>query len=471
MEVAALEKLVKQLLVEQLGAKIDPIKRAVPAVVGARSGVFETVDDAIAWAKKAQKEFAKLPLADRKKAIDAMRELLLPQVEIMAQRAYCETGLGNVADKINKHKLAIEKTPGIEDLITGVQTGDHGMTLYELSPYGVVGALTPSTNPTETIICNAIGMLAAGNAVFFGVHPSAKDCCLVLIEQLNQVIKETIGIENLIVTINKPSIQAAEELMMHPDVSLLVVTGGSAVVRAAMGSGKKVIAAGAGNPPVIVDETANIEKAASDIVAGASFDNNILCIAEKSIIAVNSIADFLIFQMEKNNAFFLRHDADIKKLTELVTIDQKSINGKFIGKSAPEILQAAQIECDFLPHLIVFETTKDHPLAKLEQLMPVIPFIRTSDFDEAFDVAFELEKGYGHTAVLHSQNISRLNQAARDFQTAIFVKNGPSYVGLGFEGEGAASFTISTPTGEGTTTARHFAKTRRCVLTDGFTIR
>jgi len=469
MEVAALEKLVKQLLVEQLGTKIDPIKKAAPA--GARSGVFETVDEAIAGAKKAQKEFAKLRLEDRKKAIDAVREAMLLQVEAMAQRAYEETGLGNVADKINKHKLAIEKTPGVEDLVTGIQTGDHGMTIYELSPYGVIGALTPSTNPTETIICNAIGMLAAGNAVCFGVHPSAKNSCLVVIEQLNIVLKEAIGIENLIVTINQPSIKSAEELMTHSDVSLLVVTGGPGVVRAAMGSGKKVIAAGAGNPPVIVDETANIEKAASDIVSGASFDNNILCIAEKSIVAVASIADFLMFQMEKNNAFFLKNEADIKKLVDLVTIDQKSINGKYIGKSATEILKAANIDCDFSPRLIVFEATKDHLLAKHEQLMPVIPFIRVNDFDEAFDVALEIEKGYGHTAVLHSQNISRLNRAARDFQTAIFVKNGPSYAGLGFGGEGAATFTISTPTGEGTTTARHFAKTRRCVLTDGFTIR
>ena len=466
MEVAALEKLVKQLLVEQLGTKENLTKAP-----GARSGVFETVDEAISGAKKAQKEFAKLPLADRKKAIDAIREAMASQVEIMAQRAYEETGLGNAADKINKHKLAIEKTPGIEDLITGVQTGDHGMTLYELSPYGVIGAITPSTNPTETIICNAIGMMAAGNAVYFGVHPSAKNCCLIVIEQLNEIINEAIGIENLIVSITQPSIQAVEEVMEHPDVSLLVVTGGSAVVKAAMGSGKKVIAAGAGNPPVIVDETANIEKAASDIVSGASFDNNILCIAEKSIIAVASIADFLMFQMEKNNTFFLKDEAEIKKLLETVTIEQKSINGKLIGKSATEILQAANIDCDFSPRLIAFEATKDHPLAKLEQLMPVIPFIRVQDFDEAFDVAMEIEKGYGHTAVLHSQNISRLNRAARDFQTAIFVKNGPSYVGLGFLGEGAATFTVATPTGEGTTTARHFAKTRRCVLTDGFTIR
>jgi len=469
MEVAALEKLVKQLLVEQLGAKKDPVKKEAP--IGARSGIFETVDEAIAGAKKAQKEFVKLQLADRKKAIDAVREAILLQVEIMAQHVFEETGMGNVADKINKHRLAIEKTPGIEDLITNVQTGDHGMTLYELSPYGVIGAITPSTNPTETIICNAIGMLAAGNAVYFATHPSAKNCCLAVIEQLNNVVRETIGIENLVVTISQPSIKAAEEMMTHPDISLLVVTGGTAVVKAAMSSGKKTIAAGAGNPPVIVDETANIEKAASDIVSGASFDNNILCIAEKSIIAVASIADFLIFQMEKNNAFFLKNEADVKKLLEMVTLNQKAMNKAFIGKSATEILKAANIDCDFSPRLIVFETTKDHPLVKLEQLMPVIPFIRVNDFDEAFDAAFEIEQGYGHTAVLHSQNISRLNRAARDFQTSIFVKNGPSYAGLGFQGEGAASFTISTPTGEGTTTARHFAKVRRCVLTDGFTIR
>jgi len=435
-----------------------------------RSGVFETVDEAIARAKKAQKEFAKMCLADRKKVIDAVREAMLLQVDVMAQRAFLETGLGNADDKVNKHKLAILKTPGVEDLVAGVQTGDHGMTLYELSPYGVIGALTPSTNPTETIISNAIAMLAAGNAIYFGTHPSAKNCCLIVIEQLNNIIKEVIGIEDLIVTIKQPTVKAAEEMMAHPDIALLVITGGSAVVKKAMSSGKKVIAAGAGNPPVIVDETANIEKAASDIVSGASFDNNILCIAEKSIIAVDSIADSLMVQMEKNDAFFLKNEEDINKMIDTVTVDRKSMNGAFIGKSTTEILKAANIDCDFSPRLIVFEATKDHPLAKLEQLMPVIPFIRVSDFDEAFDIALELEKGYGHTAVLHSQNISRLNRADRDFQTAIFVKNGPSYAGLSFLGEGAASFTIATPTGEGVTTARHFAKARRCVLIDAFSV-
>jgi len=287
MEQAALEKLVRQLLSEELQLEKHPTLNV--ACTNGKSGIFATVDEAITAAKQAQDKFEDLPLADREKAIEAIRRTMLPQIEELARRSVSETGLGNVADKTIKNKGAIAQTPGVEDLLTQVKTGDLGMTLHEISPYGVIGAVTPSTNPTETIICNSIGMLAAGNAIYFAPHPGAKHVCLWLIEQLNQIIKEAIGIENLMVTTAEPSIANAQEMMAHPDVALLVVTGGPGVVAQAMKSGKKAIGAGAGNPPAIVDETANIEKAASDIVAGASFDYGIICVAEKSVVRLKAL--------------------------------------------------------------------------------------------------------------------------------------------------------------------------------------
>lgn len=435
-----------------------------------KSGVFATVNEAIAAAKKAQEEFSDCTLATRTKAIEAIRYEMRTMVKKLAQMTVEETGMGRVADKVIKINLTLDKTPGVEDLITECETGDNGMTLYELSPYGVIGAVTPSTNPGETLICNSIGMLAAGNAVFFSVHPGAVNLSKWLVSELNRIVYEAIGIANLIVTIDKPSIEAAQEMMVHPDVPLLVVTGGPGVVNQALRSGKKVIGAGAGNPPSFVDETANIKKAAQDIVIGASFDNNILCIAEKSVVAVRLIKDQLINEMIKVGCVLVKDQAKIDKLLEL-TLVNGTPNRKFIGKNASVILEAADIPFEGDPRLIILETKKEHPFATEEMLMPIVPIITVEDFEEGLSTCLFLENGLHHTATMHSLNMERLNRMARKIQTSIFVKNGPSFAGLGYNGEGVTTFTIATPTGEATTTARHFARRRRCCLTTGFQIR
>lgn len=434
-------------------------------------GVFETVAEAVTAAKIAQEKFEACDLELRRQVIKAIKLEMLPFVEQIAKDTFEETGMGKVSDKIAKLNLVLDKTPGVEDLVTEAETGDNGMTLYELSPYGVVGAVTPSTNPGETLICNAIGMLAAGNAVYFSVHPGAKNTSKRIVSKLNEIVCQACGIQNLVVTINQPSIEAAQEMMVHPDISLLVITGGPGVVKQAMMSGKKVVAAGAGNPPAIVDETANIEKAAKDIVDGASFDNNILCIAEKSVVAVDDITDYLILQMEKQGAYLIKDQSVIDRLVQLTIMENGAPSRDFIGKNANEILEKAGVTVDFDVRLIILKTSKDHPFVVKEMLMPILPIVSVNDFEEALPVALEIEQKLHHTATMHSQNIGRLNLAARKFQTSLFIKNGPSFAGLGFGGEGATTFTIATPTGECTTTARHFARRRRCVLTDGFSIR
>lgn len=462
-----LNELIKTIINEVLITEsVDKIKPNTHQV-----GVFETVDEAVQAAKVAQEKYEECSLDERRKVIQGIKSSMRQFVEKIAQDTFDETGMGRVTDKIAKLNLVLDKTPGVEDLVTEAETGDNGMTLYELSPYGVVGAVTPSTNPGETLICNAIGMLAAGNAVYFSVHPGAKTTSKWIVEKLNNIVYDVCRIQNLIVTINQPSIEAAQELMTHPDVSLLVITGGPGVVKQAMTSGKKVVAAGAGNPPAIVDETANIEKAAKDIVDGASFDNNILCIAEKSVVAVTDIVDYLILQMEKNGAYFVKDPEIIEKLVNLTITKNGTPSRDFIGKNAKEILTAVGVELDFDVRLIIMKTKSEHPFVVKEMLMPILPIVTVANFDESLTTALTIEQKLHHTATMHSQNIGRLNLAGRKFQTSLFIKNGPSYAGLGFGGEGTTTFTIATPTGECTTTARHFARRRRCVLTDGFSIR
>lgn len=433
-----------------------------------QSGGFDSIDEAVSSAGCAQKELLSLSLAKRKEIIAKIREACRKVVPTLAEAAVDETGFGRVQDKIKKNNLVIDKTPGVEDIEPVIFTGDHGLTLIERAPYGVIGAITPSTNPTETIICNTIGMIAAGNSVVFNPHPYTKAVCAYVVDIINRAVVENGGPPNLISIMREPTIESAQQLMKHKDIRLLVVTGGSDVVRVAMQSEKRVIAAGPGNPPVVVDETADLDRAGHDIVWGASLDNNIVCIAEKEVICVESAVEGLLLAMKKHHAMELS-SYQLRQL-EKVILKEGSPNKAFIGKNANVILKEIGISAGDDLRVIVVRTEADHPFVLRELMMPVIPIVTVRNVDEAIDLAKKVEHGYGHTAVMHSKNIDNLHKMARTIGTAIFVKNGPSYAGLGYKGEGYTSFTIASPTGEGMTSAKNFTKERRCVLKDRFRI-
>ena len=436
-------------------------------------GIFATMDEAINAAEAAQRKYLSCSMADRAKYIQVIRDVALKKenLEYMSRATVEETGMGGYEYKITKNILAATKTPGIEDLTTEALSGDDGLTLVEYSPFGVIGAITPTTNPTETVICNSIGMLAAGNSVVFSPHPRAKNVTIFLIKALNRALAEAGAPANLIVTVAEPSIDNTNAMMKNPKVRMLVATGGPSIVKTVLSSGKKAIGAGAGNPPVVVDETANIEKAAKDIVDGCSFDNNLPCIAEKEIIAVDSIADYLIFNMKKNGAYEIKDKATIDKLVELVTKEGKGPKTEFVGKSAQYILDKIGITVGPEIKVILMEADEFHPFVQEELMMPILPLVRVKDVDTAIDMAVRVEHGFRHTAIMHSRNVDKLTKMAKLIQTTIFVKNGPSYAGIGVGGMGYTTFTIAGPTGEGLTSAKAFARKRRCVLVGGFDIR
>ncbi|MDO5516317.1 MAG: aldehyde dehydrogenase EutE [Clostridium sp.] len=436
-----------------------------------KSGIFSSANDAVLLAAGAYKRYTKLSLNERQEIIDEIKAKLLYRIKEIAQMTVDETGMGNVNDKIKKLFWAITKTPGTEDLITEVKTGDNGMTLYELSSYGVICSILPCTNPCATLISNTIGMLAAGNSIIYCPHPRAINVSKYVTEIINMAIRDKCGIDNLVVTLNESSISSTTEIITHPDVSMVVCTGGMGVLKRAMSCGKKVIGAGPANPVSIVDETAKIDKAARDIVKGASFDNNLMCISEKCIVAVSIIADELMTELIKDDVYYVKDPVEMVKLTKAAITSDMKFKKSLEGKSADEILKAAGIYTDKKFKLIVVECIKEHPFVTNEMLMPMVPLVKVDNFEEALDTALEIEQGYRHTASIHSQSIERLNRAAKVMQTSVFVKNGASLVGIGVNGEGDASFTIATATGEGTTTARHFARRRRCSLTNGFSIR
>ncbi len=452
------------------GNYVETFRRKPSGGPRGRKGIFDDMDSAVAAARDAQEQLTELSLEVRAKVIQAMREVTTAHVKELAKRAAEETGLGNPEDKVKKNLLVAWKTPGIEILHPASFSGDHGLTITERAPFGVIGAITPTTNPTETILCNAIGMIAGGNSVVFNVHPSAKGISRYHVELLNDAIVNAGGPENLIACMAEPTIDSAQQLMKHKGIRLVVVTGGPAVVKAAMASGKRAVCAGPGNPPVVVDETAHIDRAGRDIVNGASLDNNIICIVEKEIFAVDSIADRLKEAMKDQGAYELT-GAQIRKVEELVVGEDGLHPSKdWVGKHAQKIARAAGIHVPDKTRLLFAEVDQMHPFVQAELLLPVVGFVRKRNVDEAIEGALQAEHGFGHTAVMHSTNIDNLHRMARAVNTSIFVKNGPSYAGLGLDGEGYTSFTIASPTGEGLTTAVSFTRERRCVVKDSFRI-
>jgi propionaldehyde dehydrogenase len=436
-------------------------------------GVFHDMNQAIEAAAKAQKILRDLSFEKREQIISKIRELILEEAENLARLGVQETGMGRVEHKLLKHRYVAMKTPGTEDLTTEAISGDKGLMLTELAPYGVIGAISPSTNPSETILCNSIGMIAGGNTVVFNPHPGAVKTSLYAIDLINRAAKAVGAPLNLAVSVAKPTMETSDIMVKHPSIKMLCCTGGPGVVKVMLSSGKKAIGAGAGNPPVIVDDTADIPKAGKDIIDGCTFDNNLPCIAEKEVFALQSIADELIYNMEQNGAYFINREQMF--LLEKVVLQQgkngkSTINKKWVGKDARLILNEIGIEADEEIRCIICEANEDDNFVQIELMMPILPIVRAKDIDTAIEMAVRAEDGNRHTAHMHSKNIDHLSKFAKAVETTIFVKNAPSYAGIGVGGEGHCTFTIAGPTGEGLTSARSFTRRRRCVMVDSLRI-
>ncbi|SHH43068.1 aldehyde dehydrogenase family protein [Clostridium grantii] len=461
-----IEEIVKQVLLNVSGTtKVKNENKAI--------GIFEDIEEAIDAAKIAQKKIKKMSMEQREKIITRIREKTRENAKIMSEMAVEETGMGRVDHKILKHLLVADKTPGTEDITTTAWSGDNGLTLIEMGAFGVIGGITPSTNPSCTVLCNSIGMIAGGNTVVFNPHPGAVKVSNYAVTLVNEASVECGGPENIACSVTKPTLDSGKILMTHKDIALLAVTGGPGVVTAALKSGKRALGAGAGNPPVVVDETADLQSAAKHIVDGATFDNNLPCIAEKEVVAVESIVEELKYHMINNGCYELK-GSDIDKLVNTVLINNNGIiglNRDCVGKDAKVILKKLGIEVDDSIRCIIFDADEDHILVLEELMMPILGIVKVENVDEAIKLAVRYEHGNRHSAHMHSKNIDNLTKYGREIDTAIFVKNAPSYSALGFNGEGYCTFTIASRTGEGLTSGKTFTKSRRCVLSDGLSIR
>lgn len=441
-------------------------------------GIFDDMNAAIDAAHAGYKAVREMSVEQREKIITEIRRLTREEAATVAALGVAETGMGRVEHKRLKHILVADKTPGTEDIVSNAKTGDNGLTLVEMAPFGVVGAITPSTNPSETVICNSIGMIAAGNGVVFNPHPNAVATSNYAVDLVNRASRAAGGPDVLVASMVKPTMETSAIMQKHPLIRLLVCTGGPGVVRAVLSSGKKAIGAGAGNPPVIVDDTADIRKAAKDIIDGCTFDNNLPCIAEKEVFAFDNIADELIHYMKQNGAYMITA-AQADALAKVVLVEQtnketgktrKIISRKCVGRDADVLLDMIGVKVGKDVRCIICETDFEHPFVQQELMMPILPIVRVKDIDTAIDLAVKAEHGNRHTAHMHSKNIDHLTRFAKAVETTIFVKNAPSYAGIGFGGEGHTTFTIAGPTGEGITSAKSFTRQRRCVMADSFRI-
>lgn len=451
-------------------AVVQRLGRAEPtrAVAVSARGIHKSVDQAVDAATLAHRKLVQLPLETRREIIARIRRAAAEQVETLARMAVDETGMGRFEDKVAKNLLAANKTPGIEHLPTDAWSGDNGLTIVERAPYGVILSVSPSTNPTETLLNNGIGMIAGGNAVVFNPHPAARKTSFFCIDMMNRASVEAGGPDDLFCCVAEPSIETAQALMTHRGIRLVVVTGGGGVVQAAMRSGKKCIAAGPGNPPVVVDGTADVRQAGVGIVRGCSFDNNVICTDEKEVFAVDSIASQLMDVIASNGGVRL-NDRDVEQLHKVVFPGGK-MDRSLVGKSAAHFLELIGRPVEGDPRLLFAELPVEHDFVQHEMLMPILGIVRCRSVDEAISLAIETEHGYRHTASMYSRNLDSLHNMARAFDGSIFVKNAPNYAGLGFGGEGFTSWTIASPTGEGLTTCRDFTRVRRCSLAGHFRI-
>jgi aldehyde dehydrogenase len=441
-----------------------------------RHGQFTDVNSAVAAAREAFERLSGMTIDDRRRIIGHIRRISIEQSVELGTMEMEETKIGRLAHKIEKLKTLGERSLGVEFLRSEVFSGDRGLAVIEHAPFGVIAAITPVTHSLPTITGNAVSMIASGNTLVVNPHPSGRRVAAEGVRRFNEAIYRDLGIDNLICLLVEPTIESAEALFKHRDIALICVTGGPAVARAAMQQPKRAVVAGPGNPPVVVDETAELDRAARAIITGAAYDNNLLCISEKEVFVVESVFDAMMAAMERAGAVRLC-SKEIDALTKVAIASvgegphKHDVAAKeFIGKDAAVLAKTVGKNVPASVELLYGETDEANPFVPVEQMMPFVPFVRCRNVDEAIAKAKEAEHGFRHTAIIHSTNVNNMTKMGRAMDTTLFIKNGPCMAGLGLGGEGYVSFSIATPTGEGVTTPLTFTRERRCTIVDNLRI-
>ncbi len=450
--------------------------REASRYAGARHfGIFDDPKEACRAAHDAFVQLSEKGIEGRRKVIDIVKSLAEANAEAWGREELEETRIGRLDHKIEKLRI-LKLVPGVEFIQPYGMSGDHGITMEEYTPFGLVGAVTPATHSVPTMSGNIINMVAAGNSCVFNPHPGAALCAAHAARAYNEAIHRELGVENLICVIEKPTLESFDANCADEHVRLLCITGGPAVVQAAMKTGKRAICAGPGNPPVVVTCCADHRKAARNVIRGAAYDNNLLCIGEKEVFVIDRVADEFMSHLEREGAARLNATQIDKLKQEAFTrrndngASHAAVNKDLVGRDAAVLGQRAGVQVPAKTELLFGETGADDVFVEEEQMMPFLPIVRVKDIDEAIRRAGEAEHNYKHTAIIHTRNVDHMTAMARALDTSLFIKNGSSMAGLGLGGEGYLSYSIATPTGEGVTNPKTFTRTRRCVMVDNLKI-
>lgn len=470
------ESVIRDVVAEVLSQLQTSGVSSTPAIISntGRHGVFADAASAAKAARSGFEQLSKKGWAGRAKVVEIVKQMCDDNAERWGKMEFDETKIGRLDHKIAKLQ-GIKNVLGTEYLTPYGMSGDAGITMDDSAPWGVVGSITPVTHSVPTISGNIINMVAAGNSVVFNPHPGGAACAATAIHEFNEAIKAQLGITNLICTIEKPSIESFNELCASEDVDLLCITGGPAVVDAAMKTGKRALCAGPGNPPVVVDDCSalDFDKVARDIIFGGGFDNNLLCIGEKQVFGVGNAYQKTVDAFVRQGAVLLNRQQTEAIKKEVFDIKDGGggcshavLNRKYVGADAAVLAKIAGLNVDPKTEMLITEVDADDLFVIEEQMMPLMPIVRAGSFAEAVTLAKDSEHGYKHSAMVHTMNVSNMTMMAQAMDTTIFVKNGPCTAGLGMGGEGYISFSIATTTGEGITTPRTFTRFRRCTLVD-----
>ena len=460
-------------VLSQLGGRNSATPEVAPSADG-DWGVFSRVDDAVDAAARAFEQLQQKRIEDRAKAIACVVRICTTQCDELGRAELEETRIGRLDHKIEKLQI-IKLVPGTEFLRCDALSGDRGLTVTEYAPFGVIGAITPVTHSLPTLAGNVVNMVASGNTLVVNPHPSGAKIACEGVRRFNRAIKDAIGIENLVTIVREPTLETANAIFEHRGVRLLVVTGGPGVARAALASRKRAIVAGPGNPPVLVDQTADLDNAAASIIKGAAYDNNLLCIGEKEVFAVESIFDPLMEAVSNNGGHRLSTD-QMDQLAKLAFSPPTEagghhvLNRDLVGVDAEVLAEKIGVKVPHGTQILYGETGTDNPFVPEEQMMPCVPFVRCRDAAEGIELCLEAEHGFGHTSLIHSRDVRTMTEMGRAMNTTLFIKNGPSMAGLGLGGEGYLSYSIATPTGEGVTNPLTFTRQRRCAMVDALRV-
>ncbi len=396
---------------------------------------MQEVRELVERAKRAQQELSMKSQQEVDRIVRTIAQAGMRNAERLARMACEETGFGVVADKVIKNVFA---SKGVYDRIKGMKTvgeierDEKAGTRAIAVPVGVIAALLPSTNPTSTVFFKAEIAIKAGNAVVFSPHPSALKCILESVKVIRQAIAEAGFNEDLASCISIPTVQSTDVLLRHPDTSLILATGGAAMVRAAYSSGTPAIGVGPGNGPAFIERTADIPAAVKRIIDSKTFDNGTVCSSEQSVICEIDRKEAIIAEMKRQGACFLSPD-QAKKLGSFILRANGTMNPMIVGKSVKVIAELADIQIPAGTRVIVAEEDgvgRDHPYSN-EKLAPILGFYTEDNYMKVCDRCCEILRyeGAGHTFIIHTENPEMIEYFSKRIPVSRIVVNTPGALG------------------------------------------